>query len=113
MNSIQWNKQTLKRVKGFPKDIKKEIGYLLFKLQVVEKLQMPFSRYMSGLGKNCYELRVRGKDGVYRVFYLLKVKGRVIVFHAFQKKSQKTLKKEIEIGIKNLQEVMKYEKEGY
>ena len=106
MNEIEWNKQTLKRVKNFPNDIKREIGYLIFKLQIGEYLKMPFSRPIPILGKNCHELRIKGKDDTYRAFYFLKIKKKIILFHAFQKKSQKTPQKEIETGKKNLKEML-------
>ena len=106
MNEVEWKGQTLKSVRQFPNDIKKEIGYLIFKLQIGERLTMPSSRPMPNLGKNCHELRVKGEDNIYRVFYLLKVKNKVIIFHVFQKKSQKILKKDIEIGKRKLKEIL-------
>lgn len=105
MNEIWWNISALKNIRSFPDEIRREIGYLIFKLQIGEKLEMPFSRAIPTIGKNCYELRVKGEDGIYRVFYLLKIKGKIMVFHAFQKKSQKTPKKEIETGKKRLKEM--------
>ena len=106
MNRVEWNPRTLKAVKAFPDDVKREIGYMIFKLQIGEFLKMPFSRPMPILGKNCHELRVKGKDNIYRAFYLLKVGKKIVLFHAFQKKSQKTSTKEINIGKKNLREVL-------
>jgi len=106
MNEVKWNKNALKEVKSFPEEIKKKLGYLIFKLQIGEKLGMPFSRTMPILGKSCHELRIKGSDGTYRVFYLLKIKGEIIIFHAFQKKDQKTPKNEIDLGKKNLKEML-------
>jgi phage-related protein len=106
MNKIVWNKKTLKQVQNFPDPIKKELGYLLFQLQRGESLAMPYSRAMSTLGKGCYELRVKGEDGAYRVFYFFKIKNEIIVFHAFKKKTQKTSSKDIEIGKKNLKDIL-------
>jgi hypothetical protein len=44
MNEVEWNKRALREVKGFPEEVKKELGYLIFKLQIGEKLEMPHSR---------------------------------------------------------------------
>lgn len=106
MNEVEWNKAALKEISSFPEETKREIGYLIFKLQIGEKLGMPWSRAMPPLGKGCYELRVKGTDGIYRAFYFLKTKGKVIIFHAFNKKTQKTAKKEIDLGKKNLKEML-------
>ena len=106
MNEVLWNKKALKEVRGFTEEIKKELGYLIFKLQIGEKLGMLYSKVMPSLGKSCHELRITGSDGIYRAFYFLKIKGKVIIFHAFQKKAQKTPKKEIDLGKKNLKEML-------
>lgn len=106
MNEVEWNKKALREVKKFPESIKKELGYLIFKLQIGENLDMPYSRAMTSIAKGCYELRIKDSDGIYRAFYFLKVKGKVLIFHAFQKKDQKTPKKEIDLGKKNLKEMV-------
>ena len=106
LNEVEWNKKALKEVKSFPEEIKKELGYLIFKLQIGESLNMPYSRTMTSIAKGGCELRVKDSDGVYRAFYFLKVKGKILIFHAFQKKDQKTPKKEIDLGKKNLKEML-------
>ena len=55
---------------------------------------------MPSVGKGCYELRIKGEDGAYRVFYLLKIEHEIIVFHAFKKKTQKTPLKESRLAEK-------------
>jgi phage-related protein len=106
MNKIIWNKRTLKIVQYFPDSIKKELGYLLFKLQMGESLAMPHSKAMPSVGKGCFELRVKGEDGAYRVSYLFKIEHEIIVFHAFKKTTQKTPTKDIELGKKNLKDMI-------
>ena len=106
MNEVEWNQKALKTIQAFPDEVKKELGYLIFKLQKGESLTMPFSRSMPSIGKGCHELRVKDESGIYRAFYFLKVKGKLIIFHSFQKKTQKTPQKEIEQGRKNLREMI-------
>lgn len=106
MNEVVWNENTLNEVKSFPDDVKKSLGYLIYKLQRGDKLSAPHSKSMPSLNKGCHELRVREKDGIYRVFYYLKIEGRIFIFHAFQKKTQKTPQKEISLGKKNLKEML-------
>ncbi len=106
MNEVVWNEKTLKIVKSFPEEIKKNLGYLIFKLQLGEKLSAPHSKSMSTIEKGCYELRLKDRDGIYRAFYYLKIEERVLIFHAFQKKTHKTPKKDIDLGKKNLKEML-------
>jgi phage-related protein len=61
---------------------------------------------MPNVGRGVQELRVRDAAGVYRAFYVLQSARGVIVFHAFGKKSQKTLAAEIELGRRRLREVI-------
>lgn len=56
-------------------------------------LPMPHSKKMPG---QLYELRIRGKTEI-RIFYTFKNRD-IFLLHAFQKKSQKTPAKEIEIA---------------
>lgn len=52
-------------------------------------LGMPFTRAM---GNGLFELRIKGKEGISRVFYCT-VKGRkIVMLHGFIKKSQNTPK---------------------
>jgi Phage derived protein Gp49-like (DUF891) len=52
------------------------------------------------------ELRVRGEDGIDRVFYYTAAPQGVIVFHAFFKKTRRTPPLEIELGRKRLKELL-------
>lgn len=64
------------------------------------------SRPMPSVAPGAYELRVRDAAGIYRAFYLLRLEDRVLVFHAFVKKSAKTPPHEIELGRKRLKDVL-------
>ena len=52
------------------------------------------------------ELRVKGEDGIFRVFYFTATKKGVLVFHAFAKKTQRTPPLEIELAKKRLKELL-------
>ena len=93
-------------MKQFPDEIKKEIGYHLYQMQKGMILSMPHSKPMPSIASGCYELRISGKDILYRVLYYLKIKDFILVFHAFNKKTQKTSYKDIQIGKKNLKELL-------
>jgi len=59
------------------------------------KLGMPHCKKIS---KAIFELRVRGKDEI-RIFYTTN-KNKIILFHAFIKKSNRIPRKELELGKK-------------
>lgn len=62
------------------------------------KLGMPHSKKMS---QGLYELRVRGKIEV-RIFYTFK-NNQIYLLHAFQKKSQKTPRRELKVAESRLE----------
>ncbi|KPA16256.1 protein containing DUF891 [Candidatus Magnetomorum sp. HK-1] len=53
-----------------------------------------------------YELRLKSKEGISRVFYCTKTAKKIIMLHSFIKKSQKTPKKEIKIAKLRKKEVV-------
>ncbi len=91
---------------GFPKAIRNSLGYLIFRLQKGDVVEMPYSKPMKSVGQGVYELRVKDADGSYRAFYYLKCEDGILVFHCFKKKTRKTPLKEIKKGIKNLKELL-------
>jgi phage-related protein len=65
-------------------------------------LRLPHSR---AFGDGLFELRPRGKSGIGRAFYCFLVGQRVVVLHAFIKKSQQTPEQEIKIARKRMKEI--------
>lgn len=55
---------------------------------------------MPGVGSGAYEIRVRDATGAFRVIYVAKFSDAVYVLHAFQKKTQKTAKGDLELAMK-------------
>ena len=80
----------------FPKGVTRILGKVIFDLQQGQNLTMPLSRPMPSIVAGAQELRVKERSGAYRVFYLARLKNKVFIFPAFQKKTQKTSRKEID-----------------
>ena len=55
---------------------------------------------MSNVGTGAYEIRVRDATGAFRVIYVAKFSDAIYVLHAFQKKTQKTAKGDLELAMK-------------
>jgi phage-related protein len=67
---------------------------------------MPNARPMPAILPGVWELRVRGGDGIFRVFYYTAFATGVLVFHAFDKKTRRTPGLEIELAKKRLRELL-------
>jgi phage-related protein len=94
-------------MRAFPESAKRALGEAILDLQHGANLGMPLSRPMPVVAPGVRELRVKDSAGIYRAFYLVQSAQGVIVFHAFEKKTQKTPVHEIELGKKRLKEMMR------
>ncbi len=65
-------------------------------------LRLPYSR---AFGEGLFELRPRGRSGIGRAFYCFLAGQRVVVLHAFIKKTQQTPDREINLARKRMKEV--------
>lgn len=65
-------------------------------------LRLPHSR---AFGDGLFGLRPRGKSGVGRAFYCFLIGQRVVVLHAFIKKTQQTPEKELKLARKRMKEI--------
>ena len=67
---------------------------------------MPHARPMPTVALGVSELRVKGEDGIFRVFYFTATAKGILVFHAFTKRTRRTPPLEIELAKKHLKELL-------
>jgi len=65
--------------------------------------------HTKAFGKGLFELRLKGKEGIARVFYCTLIGKNIYMLHSFIKKTDKTPKKELDLAKKRMQEVKKYD----
>jgi phage-related protein len=68
-------------------------------------LTMPLSRNLSRICKGLHELRLRDRSGQVRAFYFIKKADAIYMLHAFRKKRQDLLGREIAIALRRIKEV--------
>lgn len=61
--------------------------------------------YTESFGEGLFEIRAKGQEGIGRAFFCTLIEQKIVILHAFKKKSQKTPKKEIELARKRMKEV--------
>lgn len=106
MKPITFHPKALTFIRAQSPAVKREIGEALRDLQKGLHLGLPLSRPMPAVASGAHELRVRSATTTVRVFYLIKLADTIVVFHGFQKKTQKTPTHEIAVGKQRLQEVL-------
>lgn len=62
---------------------------------------------MPTVGPGVREIRVRDETGAFRVLYVTIRMEAVYVLHCFQKKSQRTSRSDLELGIKRYKDLMR------
>jgi phage-related protein len=96
MKTVRFLGNSLERLREFPQDARQDAGY---QLELVQRGEQPHDfKPMPSIGKGVEEIRVRDDSGIYRVIYTARFADAVYVLHAFQKKTQATSKRDIEIA---------------
>ena len=62
--------------------------------------------HVKPMGKKLFELRVHGKDGIYRTLYFAAAGQRFVMVHSFHKKTQQTPKQELEKALKRMNDFL-------
>jgi phage-related protein len=57
------------------------------------------------LGEKLWEMRLTGRDGIGRAIYTAAADRRLVVLHAFVKKTQKTPRRAIDLALKRWKEI--------
>lgn len=109
MKTLLIHPKAREAIRRFPEEVKDKRGQSLFDLQRGLKLGMPKARPMPAVAVGVAELRVRGKDGIFRIFYYTKDARGILLFHAFVKKTQETPFLELELGRRRLRELLNEE----
>ncbi|WP_298624526.1 type II toxin-antitoxin system RelE/ParE family toxin [uncultured Legionella sp.] len=105
MKSLYFLGDSVKRLRAFNKDARQDAGYQLDKIQRGE--QPDDFKAMPSIGKGVEEIRIWDDSGTYRVIYTARINDAVYVLHAFQKKTQATLKRDIELAKARFAELMR------
>lgn len=81
---------------AFPEPVRRSVGYELFTVQAGR--EPSDFKPMPDVGPGVCEIRVRERSGTFRVIYVAKFDDAIYVLHAFQKKSPRTSRVDIEVA---------------
>ncbi len=90
LRPLVWMGDSRKNIREFPQEVQKAVGYAL---QLVQAGETPVSaKPFKGVGSGVYEIVKRYDTDTYRAVYAVKIREKVYVLHAFQKKSKQGIK---------------------
>lgn len=87
----------------------RKVKYILSLLETEDRLPVKFMKYLS---KGLYELRMKYDSNIYRLFFIFDDDKIVVLFNAFQKKTQKTPQTELKKAIKIMEDYYAYKRES-
>ena len=95
---IEFVGSSLDDLRDFPDGARRDAGFQLDKVQHGEDPDdwKPFAP----IGPGTREIRIAEDGDAFRVMYVVKFENQVHVLHCFEKKTQKTAKKDIELAKK-------------
>jgi phage-related protein len=98
-----FHERVLAEIESWPVDVLADYARLVELLaEHGPSLRLPHSR---AFGDGLFELRPRGRSGIGRAFYCSMSGRRVVVLHAFIKKSQQTPDRELKLARKRRKEL--------
>ena len=86
-----------------PDNVQKKIEWTLNLIRVMKHVPEKYFKHVEST-KGLYEIRVEAGSNIYRIFSFFDKGNLVILGNAFQKKSQKAPKQEIEKALKIMEE---------
>jgi phage-related protein len=98
-----FNASVLATIEEWPADVAADYGRVLELASVYgPNLKMPYSRAMGG---GLFEFRARGSSGQARALYCFHMGQRIVVLHAFRKKTRQTADHDLAVARRRLKEI--------
>jgi len=101
---LVWLGSSLDALRAFPDDARQASGFQLRRVQ--QGLRPTDGKPMPAVGPGVVEIRVHTQTE-HRIFYVAKFVEAVYVLHAFEKRTQKTPKTEIDAAKRRLVELIR------
>jgi phage-related protein len=104
MKEIDFLDDSLDNIRLFSEEAKDDLG---FQLDRVQRGEEPDNwKPLKTVGAGVKEIRTKVSDGIYRTVYIAKFEEAIYVLHAFQKKTEKTAKSDIDKAKKRFKDLM-------
>lgn len=98
-----YDKYFIKFYLSLDSTVQEKIEYVFKVIRTVDRIPQKFLKHIESTD-GLYEIRIKVGSDIFRVFCCFDAGRIVILFNGFQKKSQKTPKKEIDKALKLKQE---------
>lgn len=103
MKELVFLGDSLEQLRDFPETARKEAGVQLHKVQ--QGIEPSDWKPMTTVGQGVREIRIRDEAGAFRVLYVAKIEDAVYVLHVFQKKTQQTAKRDLDLAAARMRQI--------
>jgi len=104
MKEVEFLGNALDELRAFPADVRRQAGHQIDRLQ--RGLDPDDWKPMRTIGSGVREIRIRDKDGAFRVIYVAKFEDAVFILHCFQKKSARTSRADINLAVQRYRHLL-------
>ena len=102
MKLLKFVGSSLDDLRDFPEEARRVAGFELRALQ--DGFEPRDWKPIQSVGPGAKEIRIHAL-GEWRVFYVAKIRDAIYVLHAFQKKTQKTSQRDIDLARKRYKQI--------
>ncbi|MCC6965204.1 MAG: type II toxin-antitoxin system RelE/ParE family toxin [Nitrospira sp.] len=96
-------------LRELPEDVRETAGYQLFKVQ--QGKEPDDWKPLSMVGTGVQEIRLWEDSGTYRILYVARFEEALYVLHVFEKRSQKTPHRDIQLAKERYADLVRWRKE--
>jgi phage-related protein len=100
---VTFHGDSLDRLRDFPEDARREAGHELYRVQ--KGLDPSDWKPMPTVGAGVREIRLRDAGRAFRVIYIAALADAIHVLNAFQKKTQKTVQRDLDLAATRLHQL--------
>ena len=104
LKPLAWSGSALDDLKAVPDDARQRAGFELYRLQ--QGLEPTDWKPMHRVGAGVREIRIQ-TGRAFRVLYVAKFAEAIYVLHAFEKKSQRTAKRDLDLAQERLADLLR------
>jgi len=106
---VEWRVEVLNdivraEIAALPEDIRVRLAHIVDLMEAVgpERMRAPHVKPLRG---KLWEMRMSGRDGIARAIYMAVTGRRIVILHAFVKKTQKTPPRAIRLALERAKEL--------
>ena len=98
------NQSVVGEIDALPPDMRAKLDHIV---RMIEELGLHQVRepYIKALRGKLWEIRIKGRDGIARAIYVTVKERRIVILHAFRKKTRKTPGAAIRTALSRMKEL--------